>query len=83
MTLFLQSGKNWAIMILISMSYNFWGLILKCNEQERRLLEFFIAIVVVVVIICRFVCTAALPYESQRREDCLEKKSSDVAEKVR
>lgn len=63
------------------MNYNFWGLILKCNEQERRLLEFII--VVVVIIICRFVCTAVLPYETQRIKDCLEKKSLDVAEKVR
>lgn len=68
------------------MNYNFWGLILKCNEQDRRLLEFIIVIVVVVVvviIICTFVCTAVLPYETQRIKDCLEKKSLDVAEKVR
>lgn len=63
------------------MRYNFWGLILKCNEQERRLLEFII--VVVIIIICRFVCTAVLPYETQRRKDSLENNSLDVAEKVR
>lgn len=69
-------------MIPISMRYNFWGLILKCNEQERRLLDF-INFVVIIIIICRFVCTAVLPYETQRRKDSLENKSLEVAEKVR
>lgn len=72
-------------MISINIRCNFWGLILKCNEQDRRLFEFIIIVVDAIILftLCRFVRTAVLPHETQGGKDYLEKKSHDVAEKVR
>lgn len=83
MILFLQSGKTWAIMIPTSMINKFWGFVLKCNEQERRLFGLFIIIISSSSTSSRFVCPVALPYETQRRKDYLEKKSLHLVEKVR
>lgn len=51
-------------------------------NRKKRLLEFVI-IVAIITIICRSVCTAVLPYETQKRKDCLEKKLQDLAEEAR
>lgn len=66
-------------MILISTAYNFESLIMRCNEQERKQLEF---VIIVNIIIFVDLCTSVLPYETQRRKYHLEKESLDVGRKV-